>query len=39
MEQARENAEKHGGALTITHNMEEAYKDADVVIPKNWRSG
>ncbi|WP_414632377.1 hypothetical protein [Clostridium sp. UBA2485] len=23
----------------MTHNMEEAYKDADVVIPKNWRSG
>lgn len=34
--QAKENAEKHGGSLTITHNMEEAYKDADVVIPKNW---
>lgn len=38
IEQARENAEKHGGTLTITHNMEEAYKDADVVIPKNWGS-
>jgi ornithine carbamoyltransferase len=36
--QARENAEKHGGTVTITHNMEEAYKDADVVIPKNWGS-
>lgn len=34
--QAKENAEKHGGSLTITHNMEEAYKNADVVIPKNW---
>ena len=34
--QAEENAEKHGGTLTITHNMEEAYKNADIVIPKNW---
>ncbi|HDP36953.1 MAG TPA: ornithine carbamoyltransferase [Candidatus Atribacteria bacterium] len=38
IKQAEENAEKHGGTLTITHNMEEAYKDADVVIPKNWGS-
>jgi ornithine carbamoyltransferase len=34
--QARENAEKHGGTLTITHNEAEAYKDADIVIPKSW---
>jgi ornithine carbamoyltransferase len=38
IKQARENAEKHGGTLTITHNMEEAYREADVVIPKNWGS-
>lgn len=38
IKQARENAEKNDGSLTITHNMEEAYKDADVVIPKNWGS-
>jgi ornithine carbamoyltransferase len=36
IEQARENAEKHGGTLTITHDEAEAYKDADIVIPKNW---
>jgi len=36
IQQARENAEKHGGTLTITHNMEEAYRDAEIVIPKNW---
>lgn len=35
---ARENAIKHGGSFKITHNMEEAYRDADVVIPKNWGS-
>lgn len=38
IKQARENAEKNGGKFTITHNMEEAYRDADVVIPKNWGS-
>jgi len=36
--QARENAIKHAGSFKITHNMEEAYRDADVVIPKNWGS-
>jgi len=36
--QAKENAIKHGGTIRITHNMEEAYRDADVVIPKNWGS-
>jgi ornithine carbamoyltransferase len=36
--QAKENAEKNGGTFKITHNMEEAYEDADVVIPKNWGS-
>ncbi|ODA41220.1 ornithine carbamoyltransferase [Desulfosporosinus sp. BG] len=34
--QARENAEKYGGTLTITHDEAEAYKDADIVIPKSW---
>ena len=38
IEEARENAEKHGGSFKITHDMEVAYKDADVVIPKNWGS-
>ena len=38
IKQAKENAEKYGGILTITNNMEEAYRDADVVIPKNWGS-
>jgi ornithine carbamoyltransferase len=36
--QARENALRAGGALTITHDMEEAYRGADVVYPKNWGS-
>jgi len=38
IEQARVNAAKHGGSLTITNDMNAAYKDADVVIPKNWGS-
>lgn len=38
IDQARENAEKNGGSFTITHDMDEAYRDADIVIPKNWGS-
>jgi ornithine carbamoyltransferase len=38
IKQAKENAEKHGGTLTITHDIEEAYREADIVIPKNWGS-
>jgi|SRR6056297_321666 len=38
VEHARENAEKQGGSFKITNDMEVAYTDADVVIPKNWGS-
>ncbi len=38
IEKARKNAAEHGGSLTLTHDQEAAYKDADVVIPKNWGS-
>lgn len=38
IEKAKQNAKEHGGSFRITHNMEEAFKDADVVIPKNWGS-
>jgi ornithine carbamoyltransferase len=38
VKQARENAEKHGGSVRVTHDMEEAYRDAHIVIPKNWGS-
>lgn len=37
-QKARQNALEHGGSLTITHDQEAAYRDADVVIPKNWGS-
>lgn len=33
---ARKNAEKSGGKFTVTHDMAEAFKDADVVYPKSW---
>jgi ornithine carbamoyltransferase len=38
IEKARLNALEHGGSLTITHDQEEAYRNADVVFPKNWGS-
>lgn len=38
IEKARKYAAENGGSFKITHNMEEAYKDADVIIPKNWGS-
>jgi N-acetylornithine carbamoyltransferase len=36
VEQARENARRSGGSLEITHDMDEAFKDADAVYPKSW---
>lgn len=36
--EARANAQKHGGAFKITHDIDEAFADADIVIPKNWGS-
>jgi len=38
VKQAGVNAGAHGGTVTVTHNMEEAYRDAHIVIPKNWGS-
>lgn len=36
IEKAKAYAEANGGSLRITHDQEEAYRDADVVFPKNW---
>jgi ornithine carbamoyltransferase len=36
IERAQENAKAGGGSLRITHDQEAAYREADVVIPKNW---
>ena len=33
---AKQNALTSGGKFTITHDMAEAFKDADVVYPKSW---
>lgn len=38
IDKAKQNAQANGGTFTVTNNMEEAYKDADIVIPKNWGS-
>ncbi|MFW6284823.1 MAG: ornithine carbamoyltransferase [Bacillota bacterium] len=38
IEQAKKNASANGGSFRVTHDQEEAYKDADIVIPKNWGS-
>jgi len=36
IEIAKENAEKSGGSFTVSNNMDEAFKDADIVYPKSW---
>jgi len=33
---AQRQASDSGGSFTITHSMEEAFEDADVVYPKSW---
>jgi N-acetylornithine carbamoyltransferase len=36
MDQAREQAKRFGTGFDVTDNMEEAFKDADVVYAKSW---
>ena len=36
MQQAKDNARKFGVGFDVTDNMDEAFKDADVVYPKSW---
>lgn len=38
IDEAKANATRYGGSFRITHDIEEAFRDADVVIPKNWGS-
>ena len=33
---AKENATESGGTFTVTNDQDAAYRDADIVIPKNW---
>ncbi len=36
VEKAYKNSEEGGGSLNFTNDMDEAFEDAHVVIPKNW---
>jgi len=36
MDAARANAAKGGGSFSVVDNMDEAFRHADVVIPKSW---
>ena len=36
VERAQRRADEAGGTLTITHDMDEAVRDADIIYPKNW---
>ena len=36
IERAKRNAETGGGSIRFTNDMDAAFEDADVVIPKNW---
>lgn len=33
---AKKNAKENGGTFTVTDDQDAAYRDADIVIPKNW---
>ena len=33
---AKKNSESSGGSFSISHNMEDAIRDADIVYPKSW---
>ena len=36
MDKAQENATRYGAKIKVSHSMEDAFVDADVVIAKNW---
>lgn len=36
VEEAAANARRYGGKFSITHDMDEAVRDAEVVYPKSW---
>lgn len=38
LEQAEKNALENGGKFRVTHDQDEGYSDAQIVIPKNWGS-
>ena len=36
VELARKQSAESGGSITISHDMKEAFRDADIVYPKSW---
>ena len=36
MAEAEENARRYGGQFSVTHDMDEAFRDAEIVYPKSW---
>ena len=36
VELARRQSAESGGSLTVSHDMKEAFRDADIVYPKSW---
>ena len=36
MQAARDNAQRKGGSFTVTDDIDAAFRDADIVIPKSW---
>jgi N-acetylornithine carbamoyltransferase len=38
MDLAKKNVEESGGSLTVSHDLKEAFSDADVVYAKSWGS-
>ncbi len=36
IESAKAAAKKSGGSFEIIHDMESAFKDADIIYPKSW---
>jgi len=38
VERAGRQAEESGGSFTVTHSLDDAFRDADVVYPKSWAS-
>ncbi len=36
VELSKSQAKASGGSLAVTHSMDEAFKDADIVYPKSW---
>jgi N-acetylornithine carbamoyltransferase len=36
MAEAEANARRYGGQFSVTHDMDEGFRDAEIVYPKSW---